>query len=132
MTATIQQTVEDWAEMVIQIWIERMAALKVSNAWLHADSFAHHIYSSAGGNVSKIEFAFNYYLKFTDMGVGNGISLANRAQMNTRRQQRLWYSKTFLLEVRKLTNMLAAQHAHNAAMIIVENISDNASRWTKK
>ena len=117
-----KQTVDQWADMLIMIWVERMAALGVSNAYLHASSFAYFVYASAGGDIDKINFVFNYYLKFTDMGVGKGVSLQDRQNMATRRKNKQWYSKTFLLEVKKLTNMLAEKYAQHVGAIIVENI----------
>lgn len=124
------QTVTAWADMVIDIWVERMAQLNVDNAYFHAESFVHTIYSNANGDVSKIEFVFNYFLKFTDMGVGKGVKIEDRFSGNNTRIQKPWLTRTFLLEVRKLANMLAKDFAHRGTLLIVENTEDNAKKWT--
>lgn len=156
MTGTadnINIVLERWCIYVIKIWIEKMQIYNVANA--SAQKFVHHIISSANGDAARIEFAFKYVLKFTDMGVGRGYKLFNE---NSRENQKLfnrghdmsniarghfnkykaagergriekpWYSKTFLLEVRKLANIMAANYAHRAAIMIVENVDDNATK----
>ena len=114
------QTVTAWADMVIKIWVEKMDQLGVSNSAANASSFAHFIFSNAGGDVARIEFAFAYFLKFTDMGVGKGVTVANWSNSNHNRIKKQWFNKTFLLEVRKLSNMLAANYAHTGALYVKE------------
>jgi len=128
---TLQQTLTAWADIVIDIWINRMASLGVHNPYYHAESFVHHIISSSGGSLAKIEFTFDYFLKFTDMGVGNGVSIATRNTVVTSRLQKMWFSKTFLLEVRKLANIMAKNFGFQGVLKIVENTDDNALRWDK-
>ena len=66
------------------------------------------------------------------MGVGRGVSLANKKFLNiNKRQEKPWYSKTFLLEVKKLQNILAVNYAKISALTIIENLDDNALRWDK-
>ena len=101
-----------------------MVQLDISNAAQHANSFAFNVISAAGGDPSKIEFFFEYILKFTDMGVGRGVTFANRTQTNTSRKQKQWFTKTFLLEVKKLANILALQYAHSGVLYIKEVIND--------
>jgi hypothetical protein len=117
---SIQQTIVDWADMVITIWTERMSSLGIANAQTHAQSFQHFVVSSANGDVAKVEFLFEYILKFTDMGVGRGVSFNIRNAVDTRRKQKMWFSKTFLLEVKKLANILAANFAHSGTLYVKE------------
>ncbi len=124
---TIQQTVVDWAVMVIKIWIERMSSLGIANAQSHANSFQQFAVSSANGDMSKVEFLFEYILKFTDMGVGKGVSFNMRNAVHTSRKQKMWFSKTFLLEVKKLANILAANFAHNGVLYIKEGIESKTA-----
>lgn len=121
-TLSVNELLLSWADRVIEVWTERMVQLEINNPYTHAQSFAHEIISSANGDVAKIEFAFEYFLKFTDMGVGKGISVANRANKEHNRKKKQWFNKTFLLEVRKLSNMLAAMTAHNGVLYVKEAI----------
>lgn len=120
--ANINQTVADWAEFVLDIWAKRMSVLGISNAEGHANSFVHMVITAAGGNPAKVNFMFEYILKFTDMGVGRGVNFAMRGQTNTNRKQKQWLTKTFLLEVKKLSNILAKEYAHSGVLYIKESI----------
>lgn len=118
----LQQTTELWAQKTIEIWFDRMSALGVHNASQHAASFGHHIHTASGGDPSKIEFTFQYFLKFTDMGVGRGVTVSGRSQANTRRIKKQWYNKTFLLEARKLASILSVYYCRKAAVTITDAI----------
>lgn len=124
---TIEKTLIDWAEMVIQIWVERMSDLGVANYQTHANNFKQFVISSANGDASKVEFLFEYILKFTDMGVGKGVSFQTRNTTNNKRIQKMWLSKTFLLEVRKLANILAANFAHSGTLYVREIIEQKTA-----
>lgn len=121
---SLNSTVTAWAEMVLKIWGNQMSQLGISNAGQHANSFVHTVVTAADGDIGKISFMFEYILKFTDMGVGRGVSFANRGQSGTTRKQKQWLTKTFLLEVKKLSNMLARQYAHSGVLYIKEAIND--------
>jgi hypothetical protein len=120
---TINEVLTRWADMTIRIWAQKMADLNISNAAFHANSFAHAVITAAGGDYAKVEFTFNYFLKFTDMGVGKGVSQENRATVITTRIPKQWYTKTFLLEVRKLSNILAQHYAFNGVLLVKENMA---------
>jgi hypothetical protein len=113
-----------WADMVLKIWIERISALDISNASVHASSLFYTCVSAANGDSTKINFIFEYILKFTDMGVGKGVSFSNRGQIGSRRQKQ-WFTKTFLLEVKKFANMRAQLFGLEAVLFIREVINDN-------
>lgn len=126
----IELTVQAWADIVIQIWLDKIEKLKINYSYQLADSFVNHVVSHANGNVARIEFAFNYYGKFVDMGVGRGTTLDDVRAGNTNRKPKPWYSRTFYGEVRKLSQLLAEKYARKGALIVVENIDDNALKWT--
>jgi hypothetical protein len=115
-------TIQEWADVVIQIWIRKMEELGINNPYVHARSFYNHVMANAGGDVARIQFAFEYFLKFTDMGVGKGVNLSN--QNNSKRKPKMWFSKTFLLEVKKLGNMLASKYAHEGVLYVKETLED--------
>ena len=114
------QTLVDWADFVLRIWTDRMSALGIANAEAHSQSFQQFVNSSANGDVAKVEFLYEYILKFTDMGVGKGVSFNMRNSVDTRRRQKMWFSKTFLLEVKKLANIMAQNFAHNGILYVKE------------
>jgi hypothetical protein len=124
MEYSANQTITDWAARVLDIWGAKMAQLGISNASQHASSLMYTAMAAAGGDISKIEFMFEYILKFTDMGVGRGVTFAGRSQSGTRRLQKQWFNKTFMLEVKKLSNILARYYAHSGILYVKETIND--------
>jgi hypothetical protein len=69
-----------WAQITIKRWrrkIDRMKIGQHSSGELFR-SFKYNVLASSGGDVQKIEFAFRYYGKFVDMGVGRGTKLGDQ------------------------------------------------------
>jgi len=124
----INLTLQAWADIVITIWLNKIDQLRINYTYQLADSFTNHVISHANGDIRRIEFAFNYYGKFVDMGVGNGVSIEDVGLSN--RKPKPWYSRAFYVEVKKLGTLLAQKYARKGVLSIVENIDDNASKWT--
>ena len=119
--------IRQWAEVTIRIWIEKIRALNISNTNELLNSFTHHIYTNSDGSAAKIEFAFRYYGKFVDMGVGRGVSLSEAGSPGFVRKPKPWFSSVFLLEVRKLANMTAELYGEQSALLIAMNVDDNTA-----
>lgn len=117
-----RQTVEDWAKIVIDIWEEKALQLGIHDTFSLAQSFYFHILNNAGGDAARIEFAFNYYGTFQDMGVGKGTKLEDRSESS--RVRKPWYTTTFFKQIKILSILIAEKFAHQGAVTIVENISD--------
>jgi hypothetical protein len=63
---------EAWAKITIQLWRKNLTRMKIgqnSSGDLNR-SFKFKVIAGSRGNVDRIEFAFRYYGKFLDMGVG--------------------------------------------------------------
>ena len=57
------------------------------------NSFFSKIWAGANGDTEKIEFFFNYYLYFVDMGVGRGVEIEDvdrSAHANWKRLYKVW------------------------------------------
>lgn len=126
----INLTVQAWADIVITIWLNKIEQMRIQDTHQLADSFSNHVISHANGDVQRIEFAFNYYGKFVDMGVGRGFTIDEVNSPNNKRKPRPWYSRSFYSEVRKLSALLAQKYARKGALVVIENIDDNALKWT--
>jgi hypothetical protein len=100
--------------------------LRIKGAHNPFNSFKHHINTNANGDPVMIEFAFNYYGKFLDMGVGKGVTLENRDHLKslglTTRAQKEWYSKIFFAETQRLKQKLAKEYSDRAGLIIKTNL----------
>jgi hypothetical protein len=118
-------TVEAWAEITIKEWIKKIEALGIGNSENSTGqlvrSFAHHVNTSANGVPERVTFAFEYYGKFVDWGVGKGITIEHREMLNTKRKQKPWYSDVFYKQIKILGHLMAEKYAQKAANVIVIN-----------
>ena len=128
-------TVDAWADIVIENWLDRIAKLKIGYYFQLENELAVAVQSNPGGLPTKVEFSFPYYGKFVDMGVGKGVKLEDvksgakdyrAGEGGHRRRPKKWYSKVFYSEVQKLTRILAEKYGRLGALAIVENVDDNA------
>jgi hypothetical protein len=84
----------------------------------------------AAGDTTGTKHTFNFYGKFSDMGVGRGqkiesvkgngaiIALAS----GKKRTPKKWFSKTYYAEVAELRNLLLVKYGEDGANIIKESI----------
>ena len=113
-------TVQAWTDIVVQKWEDRILQLNVFETGDLLRSFVATVYKNAGGDPERILFAFNYYGKFVDMGVGKGKTISD---ISTSRKTKPWYSKIFYSECKKLASLLAEKYARKASLLIVETIN---------
>lgn len=119
-------TVEAWAKFVIERWEDKMLRLRIHNSGDLKRSLLQHVITQANGDPIKIEFAFNFYGKFVDMGVGKEFKIGNPGDigLNPTRRAKPWYSKTFFSQVKKLSEILAEKYALKAQISIITNIEE--------
>ena len=128
----ISLTVEAWAQITHDRWLQKIDTMHISNTYELVNSFIHQVISDSGGDPERIEYAFKYYGKFVDMGVGKGIKLADIGMREIKRRPKKWYSPVLYAEVKKLALILAQKFGRLGAVTICENIDDNAERWQKQ
>lgn len=107
---------QKWADIVIDRWKARMAALNIGDTGQLLKSFEAQVVADSNGDPAKITFAFLYYGRFPDMGVGRGVTLADVPDQH--RKVKPWYSQTFMTEVLKLGRMMATKYGIDAAMAV--------------
>lgn len=126
----ISLTVEAWAEIVIKEWLKKIIALNIKHTGALMASFENHIFSSASGDPHKVNFAFEWYGKMVDYGVGKYVSLDIRdaliAAGATTRRPKPWFTDSFYKQLEVLRHLLEEKHAHRTELFIQQNISDNA------
>ncbi|MDP1624111.1 MAG: hypothetical protein Q8M08_17445 [Bacteroidales bacterium] len=131
------QIADSWAFYTIKIWKEKLQKLRIGQTGGLETSFLKEIIGTPAGDVIAIRFAFLYYGKFVDMGVGRGTKIGGVAENRTsralegkmlgnRRKPKKWYGKTFYAEVATLKEILAKEYGHKGALVIAENIGDNS------
>jgi hypothetical protein len=83
-------------------------------------SFHHHVNTQANGDPELIVFTFNYYGKFVDLGVGNGVA-HDKIELSNRKPKP-WYSKTFYGQLMKLREILQVKYSEKAQFVIIQKI----------
>lgn len=141
MTENLNQrlTVDAWAEIVIDRWLDRLAKLNIGYYFQLEDSLTYDLIGSTD-MIREIRFIFNYYGKFVDMGVGKGIKLedvsenriARRGDGGSARRPKKWYSKVFYAQVMRLSEIIAQKYGAAAVLGIIENYDDNALMWSPR
>lgn len=126
----LSPTVQAWADITLKEFDKKMSALGIGNSGALAQSFVNHVNWSAGGDQQKVEFMFEYYGKFVDWGVGNGVNVDSRdAMINTgltSRRKKPWFTAVFYKEAAKLRHILSERTRDNIQLLIVKNIQDNS------
>jgi hypothetical protein len=128
-----------WAQITIKRWRKKIDRMKIGqhSSSVLFRSFQYNILLSAGGDVQKIEFAFKFYGKFVDMGVGRGTKVGDQAMsygmrrlsgkfLDMKRTPKKWYSKTLYSETQRLVEILQEEYGRRGQIVISENINDNA------
>ena len=72
-----REMAEAWAKITIQLWRKSLTRMKIGlNSYGDLNrSFKYKMIAGSRGNVDRMEFVFNCYRKFLDMGVGRGTCL---------------------------------------------------------
>lgn len=134
-----REIAQAWAQITVKLWRKNLNRLKIgqnSSGDLYR-SFQFKVIAGTGGNVDRIEFAFRYYGKFLDMGVGKGTRLGDRPVskgyrklaekfLGMQRVPKKWYSRTFYGEAQRLFEILQKEYGRKAQVVICENINDNS------
>ena len=124
----LKLTLEAWADIVIKQWEAKIIKKNIIDTSALLNSFSHHIFTNAGGDPERIEFAFLYYGKMVDMGVGNGVEYQNLEAMQganmTKRKKKSWYKGTWYFQIDRLVVILEEKFARKGGLAITESIID--------
>ena len=116
MARTKLEMARAWADIVIERWQKRMAEFDVGDTGALVKSFQAQVTADSNGDPAKVTFAFLYYGRFPDMGVGRGVTLSDVPSPT--RHVKPWYSQTFMNEVVKLGRMMASKYGLDAALAV--------------
>jgi hypothetical protein len=112
------ETLKAWADIVIERWELKISQFNVYDTGELLRSFQTHVQLDANGVGEKITFAYAYYGRFVELGVGKYV----KAGMESNRKKKPWYTKIFFGQVNQLARIMAEKYGQQAALAIVENI----------
>lgn len=125
----LRPELEGWADNMLMLFDRKIRELDIHQGQL-LNSLAAHIVWHSGGDVNKIRFAFNYYGRFVDAGVGRGVLLADRDALvlggKTNRRKKPWFTSVFYREIPGLRRLIEIRLGNTLPLIITRNIEDNA------
>lgn len=111
---------EDWSEILIIRWKERMQELKIGSSGALENSFDYQVALNNFLGLQKIDLNFLFYGKFVDMGVGKGLAIhsvkenrsvwASALGDREKRRPKKWYSPVFTREYNILIQLLQERH----------------------
>ena len=119
------ETISAWADITLKIWRDKIVQLQVYETGELMASLKNELARAAGKSVEKVEFAFNLYGVFVDMGVGKEIFKGNSGDLGFTpvRKRKEWYSKVFYREVMKLKDILIKKYSDAAAQQVTNNLN---------
>jgi len=112
---------EKWAQITVEKWEYNVASKNLIYSGDLLNSFQISVSQDANGDVGMITFAFNYYLRMLDMGVGKGVTLDNVKGSNRRAYK--VFNRTFYSEFRKLVELLTDSYQKQGVTVISENVT---------
>ena len=118
-----KETLEAWADIVIERWQARINRLGVTDTETLLKSFKKNVETDAAGDPVKIVFTYAYYGKFPDMGVGKGVPLDTVGKKGIR-QAKPWHGKVFFGQVRRLAEITAEKYGREAEINIIEELTN--------
>jgi hypothetical protein len=109
---------EKWAQMTIEKWEFQIATRGLVGTGDLLKSFEYSISGDANGNASLITFAFNYYLRMLEMSVSKG------NPFGTKKQRAGLWTRPFMHEVHRLSELMAIMYANRGAEAIVTDFGN--------
>ncbi|WP_297101786.1 hypothetical protein [uncultured Draconibacterium sp.] len=115
-------SIDQWAKITIKLWQERLQNYKIGDSGKLAQSFYHHVNREANGDKSYVLFAFEYYGKMVEWGVGKGVTIANRGHTQTTREKKPWFSDVFFKRLDIIKNEMVKSMSRDALLFVKTNL----------
>lgn len=118
----LKLTVEAWMDIVIKIWIDKIRQHNIIDTGELLASFVSTVYLNSGGDPERIVFAFKYYGRFSDMGVGRGVPISEVPL--SKRRPKPWFSAMFDHQVEQLAGILEEKYGMKIAYSITDTLNE--------
>lgn len=107
------EAIEQWASNVIRAWEDKIVSLGVVDTKELLNSLQHHVTTHSNGDYARIDFVFNLYGKFEDMGASRGHTYYDP------RSKKPWLRAEFFAQVRTLRLLLGAEYFQKTRKVMV-------------
>jgi len=113
--------IEQWARITVEKWEFQIANKNLIYSGDLLRSFQFQINRDAGGDILLITFAFKYYIRMLDMGVGKGVH--KDEVKDSIRKPHNFFNKVFYSEFRRLSELMTEKYKDQALHIISDNVT---------
>jgi len=120
-----ERYVDDWAQMMITIWEEKMTKLGIDDTGQLKQSLRMEVIRQSGGDTAKINHFFLYYGHYVARGVGKEFKRGNSGNVESSRKAKpwlsgkYWYSKNKLL--REMLDQTGRYYMETISTILTKN-----------
>ena len=114
-------SIDQWAKVTITQWQQRIKHYDMHDGKL-AESLYHHANREANGDKALVIFAFEYYGKMVEWGVGKGVTIANRDHIQTTREKKPWFSDVFFARLDIIKKEMAKSMSRDALLFVKTNL----------
>lgn len=121
MTRSEAEYCKAWAQMMVEIWIDRAIQYKIRDTGAFMNSFKQEVMIQSGGHVGKIIFSFMYYGRMVAMGVHQGMNL-EAVKYEGKKNKRDWYSKAFYHSLMVLNEKRAELYGQSFQALISDTL----------
>ena len=111
---------EAWAQMMVDIWLEKANQYDIWHTGDLLNSFTSEVYAAAGGEVDKIVHAYNYYALFVELGVGRGVRYGDTSN----RREKPFKSEAYWRSVKVLTEKMSELYGEEFNAYITEYLGN--------
>ncbi|WP_297101771.1 hypothetical protein [uncultured Draconibacterium sp.] len=115
-------SIDQWAKITIKQWQQRIQHNKIGSSGKLAESLYHHVNREANGDKSYVLFAFEYYGKMVEWGVGKGVTIANRDHIQTTREKKPWFNDVFFARLDILKKEMTKTMSRDAIRFVKNNL----------
>lgn len=122
MTGTndLGELAQGWSEVVLKILKLKIVKLNIKNSGDLYESLKFNI--SGQGIGIQIQFSYNLYGKYVDMGVGKEMTRGNSGNVKTDRKRKEWFSRIFYAQVMTLSELAKKEYGKAAQQRIITTI----------
>jgi hypothetical protein len=121
ITPAAKVDLERWAAITIEKFEFAVSKFNLLYSGDLLRSFQAFVHADANGDTALISFAFNYYLRMLDIGVGRGVSYAEAGRDSGRRKYSV-FNRIFYAELMKLGELLTKMYSQKGAQYIAYNV----------
>jgi len=116
-----------WADMMINIWQEKVIMLGAVDTWELYHSFTSQVLMGASGSEAKISFGFREYGFYVNAGVGREIAIGNTGDtgFEVQRIAKPWFDQGWYKSIYALKRDVARIYGEIAAKNIVFYLNNN-------